>query len=103
MGTIEGYIEGKGEEARRKVVDELRKKFADKLAISLPKDLAKVLVTGGIVESGEVEEYDGALVELQIGDKRVLARDKREHVFLEYAGKYRYYLILERIGDKEGE
>ncbi|OYD16967.1 hypothetical protein CH330_01475 [candidate division WOR-3 bacterium JGI_Cruoil_03_51_56] len=100
MSKLEEYIEKKGEEAKKELTKKLRFRLTPKTKIVLP-DITEVLVNDGIVEVGDVNAYEGMIVSLNIGDQRVVEQKGQPYIELKQSGRYRFYVIIDRLGDIE--
>ncbi|MBA7489932.1 hypothetical protein ES702_00466 [subsurface metagenome] len=85
------------------MIASLRERFKGKLSIRLPEDISEILINNGIVEVGLANLYEEDLVDLQLGDRHVLWKKSGDEVykFVKADGKYRWYLVLERLGPIE--
>ena len=100
MGKLEEYIEKKGEEAKKELIKKLSFHLTPKSKIVLP-DITEVLANDGIVEVGDVNAYEGMIVSMNIGDQRVVEQKGQPLIELKQSGRYRFYVIIDRLGGLE--
>ena len=101
---LKKLVDEMGKEAIKKYGEKIRsfiEEMKEKVKIKLPQDVLKILAEGGIIEAGEINTYQDDLIGLRFADKDVLWRKGEGPKLFQRDGKYKWYLIVKRVGDRE--